>query len=366
VAGPGVMAAAPPRLALGVAALGVVLGGAGFLNGDAAVYAAQGWAGDLASRPVHAGYVAVAVLLGGLGEGLPRALDAVSALAAGALVWGAGRRAEARDVSALVAAGCVLPWCAFAEVDLPWMALVLWGALAGSPAWSAALLAGAVWVSPTALLALPWVAWHRGGVRVLAGPLLAVAALTVGSQGEWWWGDRGVLHAPRLPGRTAAAFGWSGVWALALLSGDRKLLGLLPLLLAPPDVPTWVLWGVASARSLPALSWGRGLALGALLLGLWGLAERRSRVGSEDRVLRAVLAQLEPGDVLEAPWSWGARASVMATGDPYGARWIAVPRGVRDQQRCPAQRLVALPPGAEPSTGASLVDAHGVVWGPGC
>ena len=194
----------------------------------------------------------------------------------------------------------------------------------------------------------------------------AGAALTVGSPGEWWWGDRGVLHAPRLPGRTAAAFGWSGAWALALLSGDRRLLGLLPLLLAPPDVPTWVPWGAASARSLPALSWGRGLALGALLLGLWGLAERRSRVGSEDRVLRAVVAQLEPGDVLEAPWSWGARASVLATGDPYGARWIAVPRGVRDQQRCPAQRLVALPPGAEPSTGASRVDAHGVVWGPGC
>lgn len=355
---------APLLAAAGVTAVGLAVGGAGFLNGDAAAYAAQGLAGDLASRPVHAAYVAVAVALGGLGDALPRALDALTAVAAGGAVLAATHAARAPALAAAVAAACVLPWCAFAEVDLPWMALVL-AAVVAPPAAAAAAAGLAVAVSPTALLAMPWVAVERGGARVLAGPWIAVAVLTLASGGAWWTGDRGVLTGALLPGRSLEVHLLSGLWALALLPRRRAALALLPLVLAPPDVPTWLLWGLASARHLPRVRWARGLALGTVLLGLWGLGERRAHVAREDRVLRAVAEALRPGDAVEAPWSWGARLGVIASGDPYGVHWVAVPQPVRDQVLCPAERVLALPPGAWPSTGVLGWEGE-VAYGAGC
>jgi hypothetical protein len=349
-----------------VAALGLLLGGAGFLGGDPAAYAAQGWQLDVAERPVHLGYVLLACLLSGVGEHLPRALDAVSALAAASLVLSASVRARQPVTAAWLAAAWVLPWCAFAEVDLLWMALVAWGAVVASPAMAATLWGLALTVSPVAALALPWAAWHRGGARALAGPLVALAVLSLLFDGAWWTGHRGVLTAHLMPGRSLWAFVVSGAWAVGLLSRDHRLLALAPLVLAPPDVPVWVFVGVVSSRGVPAVAWQRGLAIGAVVLGLWGLGERRARVAREQRVVEHVAAALQPGDVLEAPWSWGARVAVVASGDPYGVHWVAVPRPVRDQARCPAERLVALPVGAAPSTGAVRRDPMGVWWGPGC
>src|SRR5690606_38627424 len=87
----------------------------------------------------------------------------------------------------------------FAEVDP-----VLWSLLAvatvAGPAGAAALVAGAVAVSPAALVALPWlVVTRRADARVvaaaLAGAVLAVLALSLASSGAWWVGERGVLRS---------------------------------------------------------------------------------------------------------------------------------------------------------------------------
>jgi hypothetical protein len=249
---------------------------------------------------------------------------------------------------------------AFAEVDLPWMALVV-AATRPMPGWAAAALLGfAVTVSPTAALAAPWVAVERADRRVLMGPFLAIMALGLASEGGWWSGERGVFHAPLLPGRTAAAWLGSGVWAAMLIVRDRRLAALAPLLLAPPDVPGWVLFGVAAARRWPAGGFARGLAIAAVVAGLWGLGERRARVAAEDRVIRSVVAAWRPGQVIEAPWSWGARWSVNATGDVYSGRWVAIPP-VRDQSVCPGTSLGRLPPGRGP---AITIDERGVGWSP--
>ena len=353
-------------VAAGTVLVGLVAGGSGFLNGDAAAYAAQGWAADLSQRWVHLGYVSVAAVLGGVGDGLPRALDALSAVAGGGLVLAAARGSDHPLRAAWLAAACVLPWVAFAEVDLPCLALVAGAAVTAGEAGASLLLAAAVAVSPVSLLAMPWVLVERRSPTVVVGALGAVMLLSVASGGDWWWGDRGVLSAPRLPGRTAQAWLLSGTWLLGLWSRDRRLLALLPLLLAPPDVPAWVLLGVAAGRRVPDAPWGRGAVILAVLAGLWGLGERRAHVARAHQQLSRLAAVLPDDVVVEAPWSWGARWSVLASGEVYGRRWVAVPHPVRDQRRCPATATVALPPGREPLGGTVRVDDEGVHWGPGC
>jgi hypothetical protein len=333
--------------------LGVLVSGHGYLNGDAAVYAAQGWQGDVWSRPTHAGWAAICTLLAPVaGTSLPQALDLLVAVCAAGLVAMGARTVN----GGLIAAGFVLPWCGFAEVDLPWMVLVVVAAYVPGWAASACLLALAVAVSPVALLAAPWVVVQRRDPRVLVGPVVAVAGLLGVSQGEWWTGHRGIAQAPRLPGRTLLAWAWSGV-AVVALTKDRRLLAFAPLLLAPPDVPGWVLVGVVAAREGSFAPWARGIGLAALLTGLWRLEDRRATVAREDAVLRSV--GLQPGQGIEAPWSWGARLSVIHTRTAYGLPWVAtqpvrpLPEGLVE--------VGLLPPGRR-RDGVLRVDEHGVAW----
>ena len=43
-------------------------------------------------------------------------------------------------------------------------------------------------------------------------------------------------------------------------------------------------------------------------------------------VANGALGAVTVSDTVVAPWSWGARASVRATGQPYGLRWRSVDR----------------------------------------
>ncbi len=349
-----------------VGLVGLWFGGGGFLNGDAAAYAAQGWAGDVGARPVHALWCAVAVALAPWAEAaLPRALDAANALAAAGLVATSG----ARGGGLLVVAAFVLPWCAFAEVDLMWMALVM-SAVRVAPSWASACLSGlAVATSPTALLALPWVARRRRGWGPLLGGGLAVVGLTLWSSGGWWVGHRGVLLGEWLPGRTLGAWASTGLWIVlpvAAVRGDRSLAWVAPLLLAPPDVPAWVFVGVVAAVRWPtAEGWPRALALGAVGVGAVALLQRWERVASEDTTIRAVAAAHRPGLGYEGPWSWGSRLSVVTTGATDRLPFRPL-RPLHDG-RWPAPKVEEvglLPPGRAPEMERELlrVDERGVHW----
>jgi hypothetical protein len=101
---------------------------------------------------------------------------------------------------------------------------------------------------------------------------------------------------------------------------------------------------------------------------LWawcGLNQRGDTVGGERRVLERVIEELGEDGGLVAPWSWGARASVLATGDPYGLRWRPPEGFVRDQARgwcgAPPIRVASLPPGASWAVGGEP-DQYGVYW----
>lgn len=354
-------------LAALVLAVGLAGAGRGFLNGDAACYAAQALAGDLGQRTVHGGWTGLAWLLGlAAGEHLPVVLDAVVALCAGAAVLLAGRRGL---LPALAVAGLVLPWASSAEVDLPWVTAILGSVVVEDRRLRGVLVAVAVSLSPSALLALPWVIWEgRRSWRqelpwIAGGALLAVLALSLAGGGEWWVGDRGVLHSPS-PRPWRALQAWAvPILPLVLLAGLRwkralPVLALtLPLLLAPPDIPAWLVPGAALGLALGEVeepTWRR--AVGAVLaatLALGGLGWWRTleRVQAEDAVIREILEELGPEDGLVAPWTWGARASTLATGDPYELPWIAWPTPVRDQAQrwCEARpaRVLVLPPGLE-------------------
>ncbi len=361
-----------------VLCVGLAGAGAGFVNGDAAVYAAQGWQGDVSSRPVHFGYVALAALLAPLaGDALPTWLDGLSALACAATVLAAGAFAGSMKhrvpwVAAAVSGALLLPLASFAEVDPLWTALLAW-AVAVPGAGVAALLTGlATLFSPLALLGLLWVSmarWARAlervrdtpgvvlDVRMPNGglwlvPLVVVVALSVGSGLEWWTGDRGVLAAPA-PRLVRALQAWAGhavPWAsLPLIvlgwvtGGGVGTLAALLLLVAPPDTAAWgplafSLALLASRGATTARAWGRpGWALIALVgidLLLGGMAWRREgvRVRTEQAQIAQVLAAMGPDDGLVAPWTWGARASVLATRDPYALMWRVPGPPVRDPQ----------------------------------
>jgi hypothetical protein len=321
-----------------VGALGAYAGPA---NGDFPSYLAQARALDLWDRATHAGFVALLVPL----AWLPPAAFPFGAAAA--TVWAAHgntRDAVGRWLSLLVAT----PVAAFPEVDVVWVAALL--SSVTSPLWAAA----SVTVSPAALLALPAVARSRAAWAAAFG---AVALLTLGSAGGWWWGERGVLHpGPWLPGRSV------GSWVLALpwllvpaarwdRSLVRDLLCALPLVALPADVPGWVVPALRLARAVDLSSPGsrRWVAAQVVVTAVLTLATV-ARVREENVVISRVAASLAPGDGVVAPFSWGARLSVVATGDPYGLRWHPPGGFLRDQRAAwcaaPPTRVWTLPPGS--------------------
>ncbi len=313
-----------------VALAGLVAGGVGYWNGDAAVYAHQAAECDLHQRWTHLGWVAVgAVLSPMVGTGLPAALDAVVTVAAASAVALVGR---AQGVMAGVcAAAVVLPVCAIAEVDVPWAAALLGAAMA--PRVMAVVLAGvACSLSPVALLGMPWVALHRRDGWVAAGGLLAVLSLTLLSGGDWWTGDRGVWSSAHMnPVRTLEVWGrWPWWLVLAGVRFRRDHLALAPLLLAPADVHAWVFAGWALCLDLDTRA---PRAWGALVLavGLVGLGDTRHRVRQSAARVEAAAQLLGPADGLVAPWTLGVRVSLAATGTPYALLWRPPSGFVRDQ-----------------------------------
>jgi len=330
---------------VGVLALaGLAWVGQGYYNGDIAAYCAQAWSGDLHDRVVHVGYTTLAWALGVIsGRALPWSLDVVNVLCAGLGAAAATRLADRtgdRAAVGLAAVALLLPWAPFAEVDVPWIALVL-AAAAGLPGAAAAAVA----ISPTALLALPWVAMRRGGPGPLIEGALAVAALTALSGGGWWWGDRGVLQPrPLLIGRNLGSWLATVPW-LVVLTGSlrplpRSLGGLAPLLLAPADVPAAPLVSIAAvaaaldhrARDDLARTARVGALVWLVVGGVVATERRAERVAEEHVTILRVLRRLAPGDGLVAPFTWGARAAVIATGDPYGLPWHPPGRFLRDQR----------------------------------
>lgn len=392
--------------------MGLIGAGGGFANGDAAAYAAQILRGDLADRVTHVGYLGMGWLLSQLvgAQALPWVLDLLTALCATLSVAAVARISRLRGghptAAAAALAVALLPLCSWAEVDVVWLAALLWAVALRSRVTAALLVAFAICISPTALLGLPWVAGVRGSdaagrhgwerpwryaatwheVAWLAGVVaFTVGALTVGSGGAWWIGERGVLavsgiqldrslgelveHA-LLPGvLVGASIGW--------LRSRRGLGALLtlPLLLAPADVPSWILLSAALALSVgaaPAIGGlGRLLVIGGLgaqallSLGSWDLQRVQAR--QQMAITRDVLDAMGSEDGLIAPWGWGVRASVMATGDEYALSWRPPGDLVRDQAArwCGQafERIAILPPGSTvPGVSRYVVDINQVHW----
>jgi hypothetical protein len=320
-------------------------GGVGHANGDSLVYQVQIEEGDLAQRTIHVGYLCVGMGVRALFNGpLPLLMDhanAVIAAMAVAVVGVASPRAG--WLAALGASAVALSIGPFAEVDaLWWLGICLAASL---PSRAAAVAAGlAMTVSPVTLLALPWAARrdrHRAR-HLFAGALAGLVLLTVVSGGDWWVGERGVLTAPSpRPLRTVLAWGWHLPWLLLPLAMRRavgwraELISLAPLLLAPPDVPSWLVIGTAIA--LRAAEAGKGpwlaLVVPTMVWSGWLLAEERQRVIDEQRVVRQVAQAMGPDDGLIAPFSLAVRVAHLATGDPYGLNWRPEGRFLRDQQR---------------------------------
>lgn len=317
----------------------------GPLNGDAAAYAAQVDSGALTERWTHAGYVLAASLASRgaslLGAPLPSPLllDLGSMFAAAMLVLWASSAAEREGgdgrLAALCVAAVVLPHAPFGEVDLPWAALALLSQAAP------AAFALAVAISPTALLALPALCAARlaDGARVralLAAALLSVLLLTILSQGAWWTGDRGVLRAgPLMPGRSLGGLLLHVPWLVVLSSPRASLVTLssgIPLLLAPPDVPVSIFLSSlvaarASRSSSPLLRPAIVLQI-AIAIGQGAMAAHTLR--EEQAVLRQVARTFSPGRGLVASFRWGARASYLISGHPYGIPWRAPDRFPRE------------------------------------
>ncbi len=321
-------------LAVATACIAALGAGHGFRNGDAAIYAAQGWSGDLFTRWTHLGWVAVAAAMAPLaGDHLPVALDLVTAVLAGLGVWCAGRIAKGNGQSpfwaALGAAAALLPEAAFAEVDVPWTVALL-AAVTARRGVDAAWIGVAILFSPTALLGVPWVVAvspPEARVRRGAAALVAVAALSVVSGGGWWWGDRGVLAAALSPGKSGlrwvlAASAFAGPLATcARLRPAWAMFGVL----APADVPAWMLAQIAVAVDgrRPTTVRARGLWIASLLAAGLGLALEVRRVHEENVRIREDWAALPSGAPYVARWSDGVRAAVYATRDPYGICWHA-------------------------------------------
>lgn len=373
-------------------AAGAVGSVAGFANGDAAVYA---WQADhlvLDERVIHIGWIvagAIGHLLGVRGAVTHGVLNGLAGggIVLGATAWSMQLHRDlpasafaATDVRArggldlrrtalpLLVGAALLPWVSAAEVDLPWMALLVSSVVVRRPAWSGLLAMAAVTVSPTTLLALPiaLLARRMGGQPAwwspALGALFGAGALAVGTLGAWAWGDRGVLFAPTpRPWRALQAWGAAGWFVagpvaiaavVAALRDPRTLRGpallavaALPMLLAPPDVLAWlplifacvaVITGAAPRLGPAALGIGRFVVVAttliAVVLGGFLGVQATLNAARLTRDLAFAAGALGPNDGVVAPWTHGVRVSLLATGDPYGARW-RVPEGfVRDQE----------------------------------
>ncbi len=288
--------------------------GLGPVNGDAAVYANQAARGDLLERPTHALWVAIAWLVGD-----PRALDVVNLGAGVALVAAVASRS---GWAGMALAGLAWPFAPFAEVDVPWLAALAWARRVDvRPA--ALLTALAVALSPSALLAVPWLADARRD-RAWLGAVAGLAGVFALGGIEVWSGHRGLWTAATwTPGAAAASMAWTLGPALWVLRRSDAI--ALPLLLGPADAPLGLL---LVARPRPISPW---LAFACLAWGGARLVGAAERVQREAQYVSVAAARLGPRDALVAPWSWGVRVSLASTGDAYALRWRP-PRGfVRDQ-----------------------------------
>ncbi len=320
--------------------------GVGYRNGDAAVYVHQATMGDLNQRWVHLGYLALGSLVSPYLD-VARFYEWMNVAAAGALVIGMGRlvgRDSARRIEvALLTAAVVLPQVAGGELDLPWIALVVW-ATALPAGWGVALCFGAAMaISPVAVLTLPWMAMRasrRHLVWAVGGAVLVIIALTGLSLGDWWVGDRGVLTggSPR-PYRSLIAWAEAlgmGLGVIGLATLGSRTACLLPLLLAPADVPVWVMGGLFFALELTRYGTrARRLAIAAtgvaLVESIGGAVDSSRRMEAENAALEQV-ASVVGDDGLVAAWTYGVRVSLLQADDPYGMRWITPEGGVREQQ----------------------------------
>ncbi len=404
----------PAIVAVTVMLLGLGGAGRGFANGDAAAYAAQALRGDLSERTVHVGYLAIGSVLSKVvgAAALPWAMDALTALGAALLVAGvarlAGRVGAHPTAAAAAIAVAIAPLVSWAEVDLLWLAALVWAVTAG-PVGAAVLVALAVSFSPSALLALPWVAYLRGDLRgdrpawaplrmdadrwrelaVVGGAAIAIVALlSVGSGGDWWVGERGVLRGPPLRLDRVLSTWQSRALLPGVLVGatlgwlrTRRAFGVVlvaPLVVLPADVPGWLVLSVCLALAVAAaprfdglgraLTYGALAIQGALAIGAWDA--QRISVRRDAEVIRGVLGAMGPSDALVAEWTWGVRASVVATGDEYALTWRTAGEPVRDQAErwCGVsfERVAVLPPGRViPGVRAWEVDPHGVHWARG-
>lgn len=341
------------------AALAAVVGAAGALgawagphNGDFVAMLAQARAWDLADRVTHVGFVAMLIPVASLPW-------VVFPFASAALVAWVAWRSSDHPTNRWLALLAAAPLAPFPEVDPAWVAAL------ATPGPSAVALAVAV--SPAALLALAATPNRRHAWAALA----AVILLSVGSGGDWWWGERGVSSTPGwAPGKVAAAWAISFPWLLLpLVRFDRELLRDLalsaPLLALPADVPGWVVPAlrVAGAARLQ----GRSAWLVAqVVVTTVGLAATLARVHAENGVIAAAVADLGPDDGLVAPFSWGARASFLATGHPYGLRWHPPGGFLRDQQAtwcaAPPPRVLELPAAVVRHDAASACPGPAPAW----
>lgn len=356
----------------------LLLAGHGPVNGDAAVYQHQAVQGILDQRSIHLGYVALARLLWlAGGETMPWLLDALNALAAGTLCFAAGMLAQREggraSVASLATAACLLPVAAFGEVDALWAALLACAALV--PAWAAVpMVAGAVAVSPLALLALPWLilarwqgdgGWRRAWIAPGLGLLLWLPVLAW-CGADWFAGPRGVLSDAALPvSWERLGDAWLSALALPGLaapfviglgrSGRRGAillaLAILPLFLLVrfADVHAWMIAalvvGWLAGRGTSVWPVHRALLWVPLVLQLafsWRDAlTHRNQVRQANTTIAALAQRLEPGAVVVASWSWGVRYGLARAGEPYGGGWQQV---VETDQPLP-EELWVLPPG---------------------
>lgn len=305
--------------------IGLLGSGAGPRNGDAAVYAAQAAAGDFSERRLHLPYLWLCRLLGGSSW----AMDLLSALCLACAVLLVGRRAGA--FAAFVLAAACFAAAPFGEVEPVWLLCV---AAAATTSATVAAVGVAVWVSPSALLALPWLT-HVAGRRALWGAAVGVVLVATVSGLSAWTGDRGLLsHAPA-PGAAIGAWGVALGPVLLLLRSWRPLL-VLPALLGPADADLWLVFGLAVALDEPARHpdrAARGIAFAALLYGGLRTWDVVSAVRDENAEIAAVVASMSADDGLIAPWSVGVRASIRATGSAYGMLWRPPSGFLRDQRR---------------------------------
>lgn len=283
------------------------------MNGDQAVYLDQAARFAISERWTHALYVALHI-----GWGSPWRSDLLTLACAGvATAWITSHYGKDRGVVLAVA---LSPWMAFGEVDVPWFLGVVLASSAREPL-AALAVALAVGVSPTALVALPWLLVARRD-RAVFGGVAMVVLLTVLSGGDWWVGRRGVLtsdytRAPLAqlgPGLLAAL-------ALARTPSRAEALALLPVLLAPSDVPAGLVLVLAVVRGRRIPLGSRASVVGRsglLVLGVVGLLGTRARIAREMDGLRAASARLDPTDEIHGSWSDRVRTSLWVTGRQEG------------------------------------------------